>query len=132
MKKLSTNLIQQNCYVRDVSPKVDVPSHNSGYSYISLDAVETEDGIQLRETVNSYDITPESVASYFDSTNYKIDPMASMSLPPRGQNLGDITALQALLNDPDAVSAVLEKIRSAQASQPVASDVDNSEVKNDE
>ncbi|WGL31091.1 hypothetical protein [Dipodfec virus UOA04_Rod_715] len=136
MKKVSSNLLKQNCYLRDVTPVVDVPSSDTDLKYISLDVIQTENGQEIRETVNSYDITPERVLSYLDSTDYKTDPLSNLNLPARGFNLGDISAIQELLNDPERLRNSLELLSnlqktSAESTSNSVTETESKEVPNE-
>lgn len=94
-KRIHTNLIQQNCYVRDFVEPFDVKTEYLDTNYISVDAVVDSSGVSLRKTINPYPITPDSVTSYADGCDYTSDLAASMNSSAPGSNLGDLTALQA-------------------------------------
>lgn len=91
--ELKTHLIQQNCYIRDVSvaPAVSVGSVDK---FVSLDEVVTDKGIELRETEHDYPITPEYVNSFAESASYKTDVVGAVAKAQPGKNLGDIRAMQ--------------------------------------
>lgn len=86
IKSVPTQLIQQNCYIRDVTrcseTKSDIPQ-----KYVSIDEVTTDDGIKIVETIHDYPITPSSVNSYFEGTNYKNDPQQAIVQAPQRVNL---------------------------------------------
>lgn len=144
-KKVYSNILQQNVYLRDCTEKKSLsnPAASSEKVYTSLDEVVTSNGVELRETVNPYPITPESVSSYAQSCDYKLDPLASSKMPARGVNLGDVTELQNLSkmskSDLQAIYSRLQEVfsvpaASSESAVPVDSEVksDDSEVKSDE
>lgn len=95
LRPLKTNLLQQNCYVRDVT----VNSSSNGVSvdsFESVDEVVTEKGVELVYSTNDYPITPQSVNSYVDSVDYRRDPVAAVANGHQRQNLGDITDVQKI------------------------------------
>lgn len=129
--RVPMNLIQQNVYVRDVSPFYDEKKDFLIDSYVSQDEVVKSDGLKVERTVQDYPITPDSVNSYADGTNYRNDISAAVARSAPGRNIGDVAALQELLTkSPSEVSAffasALEKINASK----VASDVEkvNNEV----
>ena len=138
MKKVHSNIISQDCYIRDVTPKVVKKSEYAARRFPSL--VEVPDSVGVHYDLRDFDypITPESVKSYVDSTDYKRDPAAAIAAGSRGVNLGDITELQRVTNsDVSAVRLTLEKIQkaaeaSAGASPSPADNLKNDEVKTDE
>lgn len=91
---IPSSLIQQNCFVRDVVRLVDAPISSSSEQYVSLDEVVTDTGVQLRETVVNYPITPQYVNSFVDSSDYRKDPFSSVVQSSKGSNLGDIRDIQ--------------------------------------
>ena len=138
MKKVHSNIIAQDCYLREVTPKVVKKSEYAPRRFPSL--VEVPDSVGVHYDLRDFDypITPESVKSYVDSTDYKRDPAAAIAAGSRGVNLGDITELQRVTNsDVSAVRLTLEKIqKAAEASAgfaPLPADtLKNDEVKSDE
>lgn len=106
MRKVKFNLIQQNVYVRENASEVVEDKQNYGVkTYESIDEVVTSDGVELRRTVQEYPITPESVNSYIESSNYKNNIEQALNASPRGQNIGDVAALQDIIaSNPQAVA----------------------------
>lgn len=114
MKKVHCNIISQDCYIRDVTPKLVHKTEYKPRKFSSL--VEVPDTLGIRYELKEFDypVTPESVKSYVDSTDYKRDPSAAVGLPARGVNLGDMTTLQRVTNcDLSAVRSVLERLQAA-------------------
>ncbi|WGL31098.1 hypothetical protein [Dipodfec virus UOA04_Rod_718] len=97
-KKVFSKLLQQNVYLSDTRQAEDLAAAQPHYTYTSVDEVTVADGIQIRETENSYDITPETVNSYVDSCDYRTDMYAATQQPPRGRNLGDVASLQNVMD----------------------------------
>lgn len=90
--RIQSNLLQQNCFVRDVTRVGGISVSSSPESFLSIDEVVTSKGVELVESDNPYPITPQYVKSFVDSADYHNDPFGSI-VSPR-QNLGDITAMQ--------------------------------------
>ena len=138
MKKVHSNIISQDCYLREITPKVVKKSEYAARRFPSL--VEVPDSVGVHYDLRDFDypITPESVKSYVDSTDYKRDPAASTAAGSRGVNLGDITELQRVTNsDVSAVRLTLERIQkaaeaSAGLSPSPADNLKNDEVKSNE
>lgn len=94
--RVQSNLLQQNCFVRDVTRKVDLgdtPKSSEG-SYVSLDEVTTSTGVEIRRTVEPYPITPQYVSSFAESSDYRKDPFSAITNGIRRKNLGDIVDVQ--------------------------------------
>ena len=138
MKKVHSNIIAQDCYIRDITPKVVKRSEYAARRFPSL--VEVPDSIGVHYDLRDFDypITPESVKSYVDSTDYKRDPAAAIAAGSRGVNLGDLTELQRVTGcDVSAVRLTLERIQkaaeaSAGSSPSPADTLKIDEVKSDE
>lgn len=100
-KKCYSNILQQDCYVRDIAPCTTTSGKaNSLYSdsskYISLDEVVVNDGIKVVETVNDYPITKDYVNSFEPGVNYKNNISECINSPARGVNIPDLTNVSAL------------------------------------
>lgn len=114
MKKVHSNIIAQDCYIREVTPKVVRKSEYKPRKFSSLVEVPDSLGVQFELKEFDYPVTPENVKSYVDSTDYKRDPLAATAGGARGVNLGDITELQRITNsDVSAVRLTLERIQKA-------------------
>lgn len=110
--KVKMNLIQQDVFIRAESPAVDIKKDYLISSYTSSDEVVQSDGVKIVNTVQEYPITPESVNSYADGTNYRIDPSAAASRGAPGVNVGDVAALQDLFSkSPDEIASALGALR---------------------
>lgn len=90
-KPVVTNLLRQNCYVRDAVRCDDLKTVCSESSYESLDEVVSSDGLKIRYSSVPYHITPEYVNSFADSSDYRKDPANAIATAPKRVNLGDIT-----------------------------------------
>lgn len=111
--RVHSDLLQQNCFVRDVVRKVDLVSSKPLSSYVSLDAVTVSDGIKLVESDNPYPITPQYVDSFIESSDYRNDLTNAFKSVPSSRNLGDITDLQrASSMDTSQTIAYLEQLKS--------------------
>lgn len=91
--RIQSNLLQQNCFVRDVTNKNDLGPTPTD-SFVSLDEIVTDKGVELRETVNPYPITPQYVNSFVDTADYHRDPVSAINAGVKRPNLGDITDIQ--------------------------------------
>ncbi|WGL31145.1 hypothetical protein [Dipodfec virus UOA04_Rod_751] len=98
-KKLKTNLIQQNVYVRDAGSKYDIEcsNYNSGCKkYISYDEVVGDNGIEIKKTLQNDPITPEYVDSFIEGSDYRLDPQRAILNSVKGVNLGDVREVQSV------------------------------------
>lgn len=92
--RVRSNLLQQDCYVRDCSLAKDVDCPLFSSEYVTLHESVTQTGLK-QEFVNvPYPITPESVNSYVESCDYRRDPFGAVSSAPKRVNLGDVSQLQ--------------------------------------
>lgn len=116
-KKLRMNLLQQDVYVRDVVQPFDEKKDHLIGTYISQDEVVRKNGVFVERTVQPYPITPDSVQSFADGTNYRLDVSRAVSSPAPGTNLGDVAAMQELLRlSPDELRARMDVLREIIAS----------------
>lgn len=133
--KIKMNLIQQDVYAvfsddlyiddRDFLQK----------EYVSQDEIVEDSGIKIKRTVQEYPITPESVNSYADGTNYRNDLSAAANRPSPGHNVGDVAALQELFSrSPEEIKAfmesAIEKIKASKAKPVDEKSVVDKEVAN--
>lgn len=125
--KAHSNILQQDVYLREVAPLTEPKSSPKSLYYNSIVEVVTDKGIELKRTVEEYPITPETVASYVDSCDYKSDPLQAANRPAPGKNLGDISSVQMALKDVDGFRAEYEALVSRYTDSFEAS----SEKKND-
>lgn len=96
--RVQSNLLQQNCFVRDVTNKAGLVNNSCPDSYLSLDEVVTSKGVEIKESVNDYPITPQYVSSFLDSSDYRKDPFSAISNGVNKQNLGDISDVQKVVS----------------------------------
>lgn len=129
-KRIQTNLLEQNCYVRDFVSPFDEKNDYQNKTFVSLDEKIVDDGVKEVYTQNDYPITPESVNSYSDSVDYKVDPLAAVNLPAAGKNIGDVSMYQKILEmNPIERRAFLDSLNAA---IPKTEEVKNEVVKKDE
>lgn len=112
-KKIVVNCLKQDCFVRDIVPLTEQnfrQKENFDASYYSLDEVGTSSGIRLSKTLHPYEITPESLNSYYEGSNYLNNVSGNLNLPPRGVNLGDVASLQRLaqMSEEEIQSAIAD------------------------
>uniref|UniRef100_A0AAU8B6Z4 Capsid protein n=1 Tax=Dulem virus 176 TaxID=3145653 RepID=A0AAU8B6Z4_9VIRU len=95
MKKPVSNLIKQNCFLRDIVQfRGETDSPVNPEKFVSVDTITTDSGVEVQASVLDFPITKESVNSYADAVNYRTSPEARFV--PHGANLGDISAFQRL------------------------------------
>lgn len=110
-KRVQTNLLEQNVYVRDMLPPFDEKKDYLIDSYIGLDTVVGDMCEKDVLSGNPYPITPDSVNSYADSTDYRTDPLAAMNSSAPGKNIGDVAMYQKILSmDPLERKTFLESV----------------------
>lgn len=115
------HVIKQNVYARVQVPMFDEKKDFLQDTYVSQDEVIVPGGVEVRRTVQPYEITPETVNSFSDGTNYRNDLAAAVSRPAPGQNIGDVSALTELLTkSPEEIRSILSRfsdmIKQAQSS----------------
>lgn len=131
-QKVKMNLIQQDVFVRAVTEGVDLKKDFLIDSYVSCDEVVKENGTEYVSTLQEYPITPDSVNSYADGTNYRNDLSAFGNRPAPGRNLGDVSAIQEILaQSPEKISELFGRFSNLKASQKkTETDSSANEVKN--
>ena len=108
-KKVCCNLIM--CDMYEYHPDICgmVNFDNSNQKYYELQTVETSNGFVEQLVEKSYPFTPEYIASYEQSANYKLDVDGAISNGAKRANLGDVTAYQEALAMDSAYIADLHK-----------------------
>lgn len=104
-RRLETNLLAQNVYVRDVVLPLNV---NTGRvkTYPELERVDSDFGFEEKVVERDYPITPESVSSYAETADYRNNLQQALNMPARGKNLGDVRDAQHLSDlDSSEISA---------------------------
>lgn len=97
-KKIVTNLLQQNCYIRESVPNVNNFTDYGDKVYNSLVEKPTKNGFEVKIEAFPYPITPQYVNSFVDSADYRRDPANAIANAPKRTNLGDVTELQSVVN----------------------------------
>lgn len=138
-RPLKSQLLQQNVFLRDTIPAYDLKKGNVSKEYYDVfeEDIIDKDGFPVHREVMKkvpYPHTPESVQSFESSTDYKIDP--SNARRSGGTNLGDISAVQALLRSDSAMQnpeyqALLKKIVAYSQFQKNVEDKNKEEVKHE-
>lgn len=96
-KRVESNLIKQNCYVRDVVPPHDVRTvYKSDESYPILETKTVDNGIRDEISFKPYPITPEYVNSFADSCDISRDLASAATNVRHDANLGDVREAQKL------------------------------------
>lgn len=112
--RLQSNLLQQNCFVRDVVRlDTDCSLCDQPSTYVSLDEVVSSDGVKLVETSNPYPITPDYVNSFAEGSEYRLDPLNALNNSVKRRNLGDVRGIQDISNmDNDQLVSLFEQLKS--------------------
>lgn len=112
-ERVKMNLIEQNVFVRVETPKLDLKDDCLIESYVSQDEVVENNSVVVKRTVQDYPITPDSVNSYADGTNYRLDVNSAVSRSAPGKNIGDVAALQDFLSkSPEEISSIFSELKS--------------------
>lgn len=129
--RVESNLLQQNCYVRDVVRAVDLNTDSSkNISYYSLDEIQEDDGIKFKKNLYDYPITPDYVKSFADSSDYRRDPANAVANGVNKVNIPDCASIQKIMNmDSVSLSALYSQLQSkfSSASASVSSKSSDSE-----
>ncbi|WGL31058.1 hypothetical protein [Dipodfec virus UOA04_Rod_690] len=100
LKRVQSNLLEQNVFVRDSVAAKDLRSYEKTFDnpryYYELEEVTEGNGIKHRIVTREYPITPEYLDSQLESCDYKLDPAGAIARSPKRVNLGDITDAQKL------------------------------------
>lgn len=134
-RRVVTNLLQQNCYVRDKVLGTDLKNDYCVKTYISIDESVDQSGLKIVYNEYPYPITPGYVNSFVDSTDYRKDPLNAIANGACRSNLGDVTKIQDILKlDSSVQRSVYEQLRakfSLSGSEPIKNVVSGSEpIKN--
>lgn len=109
--------LMRNCYLSDASDAFDNANSYATEKYYELRETTTQNGIEHKLVEVDYPITEESVKSYVDSTNYKLDPFGALRAPR--QNLGDVTETQNIMRmDVSEARALYERLKGVFAQAP--------------
>lgn len=97
-RRVRSSLLQQNVFIRDAVPvKVDKRDFLIR-SYVTQDEFLEGSSVVTKTREEPYPITPESVNSFSDGTNYRMDIQRAVSSSPLGRNLCDVASMQNLLS----------------------------------
>lgn len=111
-KPIVTGLLRQNCYIRDCTPLVDLkqPAESESYYETIEEVVDTSGNSMIHERrVIPYEITPEYVDSFRESSDYHTDPIGAVVSAPKRQNLGDVRDFQSVSDMDDTQAQALFK-----------------------
>lgn len=112
-KRVRCNLLQAEIYVRSPECCIDCKSpQKSKDTYFELREKLVKNGTVQELVEVDYPITPESVKSYAAAADYRNDVNAALAAEPRGNNLGDLTAVQELLSsDTEKARALYQNLK---------------------
>lgn len=110
MRKVQSNLLQQDIYLRDCLPAYE-KSCPVSKKYFELQRKTVANGIVEELVECDYPITQESVNSYLDTSDYRNNPaQAILNATPR-KNLGDITEIQDFIaNNPAEALSIYKQV----------------------
>lgn len=142
-RRVNAHLLSLECYVRDPKLVTDLHTKYPEKTYTELQRKTVQTGIVEQLVEVPYEITPVSVASYRESTDYKSNPAqaAAMGALTKRRNLGDVskiqevmskdmTQLQAIKADYERVVASIEdQIKAQQAAQQAQQSQEGGESK---
>lgn len=123
--RVQSNLLQQNCYVRDCVRVTDLKTDSSSESsYFSLDEVKCDDGVKFKKNLYSYPITPSYVNSFVDSSDYRRDPSNAIANGRKRVNLGDCSEIQRIMQlDSASLGALYSQLQAKFGSVPSSDNV---------
>lgn len=113
--KIPSNLLQHNCYLRDVVPVFDKKTEYGDQIYLNVEEVTSIDSLSLKHdvTVQPYEITPQYVNSFVESADYRRDPFQAVLSAPKRKGLGDIRDLQKVnAMDDTQASTLFNQVKS--------------------
>ena len=93
-REVPTNLLPVNCFLRDTVTAKDLHTEYQQRTYMELQRKTVQNGIveELKEV--PYEITPASVKSFANSSDYHVDPAGAILRGNCGKNLGDVSVMQ--------------------------------------
>lgn len=94
-RKIGGNILRQDCFrLEHVDHQLQSPIPRQEKEYVELVKHLQPDGIKEVYERKEYPVTPEYVASFAVSTDYKKDPSVVRPISELPQGLGDVTNLQ--------------------------------------
>lgn len=97
-KRVVMNLIQAEVYANNPELLTGKVGARSSTDYYELRARVGGNAVYEELVKVPYPVTPESVSSYENSTDYKRDVESAVNSPARGTNLGDVVDMQRILS----------------------------------
>lgn len=133
MKKVSSGLLKNNCFLKDAYSFVDLKTQYPKKQFESYDVVQEigEDGMPVSKhklTLHDYEITPESVDSQVQAADYRNDVAGAIAKAKPGKNLGDVSSMQDIMSmdDADALQLMEQlQVRFAKKEQLVSEQVNS-------
>lgn len=114
--RVNSNLLYQNALIMERLEPFDKKTVYEEETYPTVDenlSGTTIEGSQTFKTVDvPYELTPETVKSYADSVNYKVDPAGAIASGVPRKNLGDVRDAQRLsAEDSSELRAMYESLK---------------------
>lgn len=111
-----TRVHGQDCYLLPVVPPYDKRTEYHPKRYKVYTKVRDENNRRIGSVVErEYPITPESVKSFRDTADYRIDPASAVAASRPRTNLGDVRGIQDVSKlDDTQLSAMAERFAQAQ------------------
>lgn len=130
-RKIQSNVLMQNCYIRDSVLEDEHITDYGDKNYISLDEIVTGKGVEIVENKVPYHVTPQYVNSFVDSSDYRRDPVNAVLNAPRRQNLGDISGVQEICGFDFLTAQKLYNALKSKFEASASSKVDSSIINNE-
>lgn len=114
MRPVRVGTFRQNCYrvdSRDGIRKHPRPNVTKE-TYISQEKVLLPNGFVEELVEKTYPINSDSVSSYAEGADYRNDPAQAIANASQRVNLGDITAAQEFLKNPQNNAKMFNEIKS--------------------
>lgn len=141
MKQVEIGCYKQNCYIHDWfdDSKKSIQKVKTNFPKTYHECIEKvcDDGsyhVNVEEV--EYPISEDTLNSYLDSTDYRLDPLSAVQNAPSRQNVGDVRELMQMLRlDSVDIEQAMEKLKQiqvqTQVEQPVNENKDSGDVKHE-
>lgn len=95
--------VKQNCYALDCrKPGSSIPlavPNRTIKKYYELEQKTLDNGYVEQVVEKDYPINSDSVSSYIESSDYRLDPNQAIAQAPKRVNLGDVTEVQDFMKN---------------------------------
>lgn len=140
MKQVEIGCYKQNCYIHDWfdDSKKGIHKVKTNFPKTYHECIEKvcDDGsyhVNVEEV--EYPISEDTLNSYLDSTDYRLDPLAAVQNAPSRQNVGDIREISQIMRldsvDIEQAMETLKQIQLQQQARQSDKNNDNGDVKHE-